>query len=110
MLFFAMFAFPIAAPVAHADKRVALVVGNAKYVHEGELDNPGNDARAVAAALRRIRFDEVDVVLDADLNAMQSALARFARKADAADLALIYYSGHGIEVDGTNYLTRSARS
>jgi formylglycine-generating enzyme required for sulfatase activity/uncharacterized caspase-like protein len=99
-----MFALLVATPAVHADKRVALVIGNAKYVHEGELDNPGNDARAVAAALNRIKFDEVEVVLDADLNAMQSALARFARKADAADLALIYYSGHGIEVDGTNYL------
>jgi hypothetical protein len=104
ILFVAMLALPVAAPAVHADKRVALVIGNAKYVHEVELDNPGNDARAVAGALKRIRFDEVDVVLDADLNAMQSALARFARKADAADLSLIYYSGHGIEVDGTNYL------
>src|SRR5262245_4926115 len=89
---------------AHAERRVALVIGNAKYAHEEQLKNPGNDAREVAAALKRIAFDDVDVVLDADLIQMQSALARFARKADAADLALIYYSGHGIEVDGRNYL------
>jgi formylglycine-generating enzyme required for sulfatase activity len=92
------------APAAYADKRVALVIGNAQYVHEGRLDNPGNDARAVGAALKRIRFDDVEVVLDADLIAMQRALAGFARKADGADVALIYYSGHGVEVDGKNYL------
>jgi uncharacterized caspase-like protein len=93
-----------AAPAAVAAKRVALVIGNAKYVHEERLANPGNDAREVAAALQRIGFDEVEVVLDADLIAMQSALARFARSTGASDLALIYYSGHGIEVDGRNYL------
>jgi len=92
------------APAAHADRRVALVIGNAQYAHEGRLDNPGNDARAVGAALKRIGFDDVGVVLDTDLIAMQRALADFARKADGADLALIYYSGHGIEVDGKNYL------
>jgi formylglycine-generating enzyme required for sulfatase activity len=91
-------------PAAHAGRRVALVIGNAQYAHEGRLDNPGNDARAVGAALKRVRFDDVEVVLDADLIAMQRALADFARKADGADLALIYYSGHGIEVDGKNYL------
>jgi formylglycine-generating enzyme required for sulfatase activity len=92
-----------AAP-AVAQKRVALVIGNSKYQHEPALANPSNDAREVAAALRAIRFDDVEVLLDADLIAMQSALSRLARKADDADLALIYYSGHGIEVDGRNYL------
>jgi hypothetical protein len=66
-----------AAPPAHAEKRVALVIGNAKYAHEEDLKNPGNDAREVASALKRIRFDDVEVVLDADLIALQSALARF---------------------------------
>jgi uncharacterized caspase-like protein len=89
---------------ALAQKRVALVIGNGEYQHEAALANPGNDAREVSTALKAIRFDDVEVVLDADLIAMQSALARFARKADGADLALIYYSGHGIEVDGRNYL------
>ena len=101
VLFLALLA---AAPAAHAEKRVALVIGNAKYAHEEQLMNPGNDAREVATALKRIKFDDISVVLDADLIQMQSALARFARKTDSADLALIYYSGHGIEVDGRNYL------
>ena len=92
------------AAAAQAERRVALVIGNAKYAHEGHLGNPGNDAREVGAALKRIRFDDVEVVHDADLIAMQSALAAFARKARTADLALIYYSGHGIEIDGRNYL------
>ncbi len=89
---------------AEASRRVALVIGNAKYQHESTLANPGNDAAGVSAALKAINFDDVEVVLDADLIALQSALARFARRADGADVALVYYSGHGIEVDGRNYL------
>jgi formylglycine-generating enzyme required for sulfatase activity len=85
-------------------KRVALVIGNSKYQHESPLANPANDAAGVAAALKAIKFDDVEVVLDADLIALQSALARFARRADGAEVALVYYSGHGIEVDGRNYL------
>jgi uncharacterized protein len=88
---------------AVAQRRVALVVGNGKYINEAPLANPGNDARDVTAALKRIGF-EVRTLLDGDLIAMQSALADFARLADGADLALLYYSGHGIEVDGRNYL------
>ena len=103
-LFAFFLALPAAAPAASGEKRVALLIGNAKYAHEAQLANPGNDAREVAAALKRIKFDDIEVVLDADLNQMQSALARFARRANSADLALIYYSGHGIEVDGRNYL------
>lgn len=85
-------------------KRVALVIGNSKYLHESRLENPANDAAGVAQALKAINFDDVEVVLDADLIALQSALARFARRADGAEVALVYYSGHGIEVDGRNYL------
>ena len=87
-----------------AARRVALVIGNGAYQHSSALSNPANDAKSVAAALRRIAFDDVEVVLDADLTAMHQALTRFARLADRADLALVYYSGHGLEVDGRNYL------
>lgn len=89
---------------SQAMKRVALVIGNANYAHEGRLANPANDARAVAATLKRIGFDNVQVVLDGDLKALQAGLAAFARIADTADMALVYYSGHGIEVNGQNYL------
>jgi uncharacterized caspase-like protein len=89
---------------ALAEKRVALVIGNAAYVNETRLANPEKDARDVAAALKTLGFDDVAVHVNADLKTMSSALAQFARKADAADLALVYYSGHGIEVDGRNFL------
>lgn len=86
------------------DKRVALVIGNGNYAHEGRLSNPANDARAVSDALRKVGFDAVETVLDGDLKAMNAALAAFARAAQNASLALVYYSGHGIEVEGQNYL------
>jgi uncharacterized caspase-like protein len=107
LLFFFMaltFMSDLLACAAMAQKRVALVIGNGKYHHEGQLTNPPNDAREVTAALRRIKFADVQTVLDGDLIAIQTALAAFARRADTADLALIYYSGHGVEVDGKNYL------
>jgi uncharacterized protein len=89
---------------AAAERRVALVMGNSKYVNEAPLSNPGNDAGEMAAALKRIRFDEVRTPVDGDQMAMQSALGQFAKLADGADLAIVYHSGHGIEVDGKNYL------
>lgn len=85
-------------------KRVALVIGNGHYKNEAPLANPVNDARNVEALLRQLRFDDVEALVDGDLTAMHQALARFARKADGAEMALLYYSGHGIEVDGRNYL------
>ena len=91
-------------PAVAADRRVALVIGNSKYVEAGNLPNATNDARAVSAAFKKLGFEDVQMALDGDLKSMQSALATFARKADGADLALVYYSGHGIEVDGRNYL------
>jgi hypothetical protein len=87
---FLVLATPLLTSAAYAQKRVALVIGNSKYVHETMLANPGNDAREVAAILKRMKFDDVQVVLDGDLATMQSALAQFARRADAADLSLIY--------------------
>ena len=70
----------------------------------GTFPNATNDARAVSAAFKKLGFEDVQIALDGDLKSMQSALATFARKADGAELALVYYSGHGIEVDGRNYL------
>jgi tripartite-type tricarboxylate transporter receptor subunit TctC/uncharacterized caspase-like protein len=89
---------------AAEEKRVALVIGNGNYAHEGRLSNPANDARAVSEALRKVGFDRVDTVVDGDLKAMNSGLAAFARAAENASLALVYYSGHGMEVEGQNYL------
>jgi uncharacterized caspase-like protein len=84
-------------------KRVGLVIGNGTYAYAGVLTNPANDARDVGAALRTLGFD-VRVVIDADLAAMQSAVKTLARDAEGAEAVLVYYAGHGIEINGQNYL------
>jgi hypothetical protein len=89
---------------ASAEKRVALVVGNSNYKNAAVLPNPGNDATAIAATLRNAGFDVVDSRLDLTASEMRRALRDFADEARDSDVALIYYAGHGIEIDGTNYL------
>ena len=94
----------LAAPwEATAAGRVALVVGNGTYAHIGRLPNPGNDAADMTAALRRLGFD-VTTVRDADRNAMSEALRVFTRNSAGADVSLVFYAGHGLEMDGVNYL------
>lgn len=86
-----------------ADRRVALVIGNSNYAVFGRLPNPAKDARAIADELQRLGFD----VTHADnlgIGAMRKALAAFEEKATGADWALVYYAGHGIELDGKNWL------
>ena len=93
----------MAPATASAAGRVALVVGNGAYGAIGTLPNPGNDAADVASALGRLGFD-VTTVRDADLAGMNEALRLFARDSAGADVALVFYAGHGLEVDGVNYL------
>lgn len=91
------------AGAALAGDRVALVMGNSSYQHVGKLGNPANDASDFADALKGIGFD-VTLALDLDYTGMHQALQQFAAKADGADMALIYFAGHGIEIDKENYL------
>jgi TPR repeat protein len=93
----------LAAPGAVADTRVALVVGNSSYAHGGRLPNPANDAAAVAEALRKVGFN---VTSRQDLGKVEfeQALKAFTRDAAGADVAVVYYAGHGMEMGGTNYL------
>ena len=94
----------LAAPtVVFADGRVALVVGNSTYANIGRLPNPENDAADVSAALRRIGF-EVTTEFDADRVELTEALRAFTRQSAGADVSLVFYAGHGIEMDGVNYL------
>ena len=86
-----------------AGRRVALVVGNGAYTVASPLDNPPNDAADVTAALRRLDFDVVSR-FDADEDAMDDALAEFEDRSAGADLALVFYAGHGLEMNGDNYL------
>ncbi len=91
------------AGAALADKRVALVIGNADYTNVPALTNPISDAGAIGASLERIGFT-VTRQNDLGYDAMRRALLDFSRVAAGADMALIYYAGHGMEVGGQNYL------
>lgn len=82
---------------------VALVIGNGDYEHIAALPNPSNDARAVEELLDQLGF-ETDVVADRDARRLRRALEDFVEDAEGADVAIIYYSGHGIEAGGENYL------
>jgi formylglycine-generating enzyme required for sulfatase activity len=86
------------------EKRVALVIGNAVYRHADTLKNPANDAKAISAALARLGFTGAKPQLNLDFNGLRRALQDFAKDADSADMALIYFAGHGIEVDMRNFL------
>lgn len=84
-------------------KRIALVIANGDYASIGVLKNPPNDAKAVAATLRRLGF-EVFERNDSKLSDTAAALAEFGRMASRAEWALIYFAGHGIEIGGRSYL------
>ena len=94
----------LACQPASAEKRVALVLGNSNYKNAALLPNPANDAAAIAATLKGAGFDVVDSRLDLQSADMRRALREFADQARDADIAVVYYAGHGIEIDGTNYL------
>ncbi|MEP3227514.1 MAG: caspase family protein [Parasphingorhabdus sp.] len=87
-----------------AAKRVALVIGNSNYGQSSSLANPVNDAQLIAGAAKRAGFDEVVTALDLDVQAFQRALRDFRQKANGADVAMVYYAGHGIEGQGKNWL------
>jgi uncharacterized caspase-like protein len=89
---------------ALADKRVALVIGNAAYQNVAPLKNPAEDARAVAQMFRDAGFDQVDLKIDLGNSEFRRAVRDFTLQANQADVAVIYFSGHGLELYGTNYL------
>src|SRR5262245_21554157 len=85
-----------------AEKRVALVIGNGAY-KVGRLSNPILDARALAQTLRSLGF-EVTAYEDLDYRAMRRAVAEFGERIADGGVALFYYAGHGLQVNGRNYL------
>ncbi len=103
-------AAPVVSPAAvrttsaSQGRRIALVIGNSAYKNVQQLDNPKNDAKIVGASLRNIGFDDVRIVTDATRDDLRDALRKFADDARNADWALIYYAGHGVELDGVDYL------
>ena len=101
---FAMVVLASTGVSAFAEKRVALVIGNSAYKNVARLKNPANDASVVTAMLKSAGFDTIDSRADLSVVEMRRALREFGNKTRDADVAVVYYAGHGIEVDGTNYL------
>jgi Caspase domain len=105
--------FPNVGPKAHGataapapptlGRRIALVIGNGAYVHAPQLLNPTNDARVIAGYLRDMGFDVSDGI-DLDRAAMMSLIADFLRAAATANIAVLFYAGHGVQIDGENFL------
>lgn len=94
----------IAPAPAQAERKVALVVGNAHYKNPSLiLSNPKNDAEDVATLLRSLDFD-VTLTVEADKRSFDIAMTQFARTATGADAALFYYAGHALQYQGRNYL------
>src|SRR5690348_18126302 len=91
---------------AHAVTKVAFVVGNSDYRGVGRLANPANDAALVAQTLQQLGFTLVGGKAQINIDKAQfDRLAQtFGRDAHGADVALFYYAGHGLQLDGTNYL------
>ena len=87
-----------------ADKRVALIVGNSTYQTVPQLPNPARDASAVVKMFKDAGFDSVDVQLNVGNLEFKRAIRKFEAAADQADIAVVYYAGHGIEIGGINYL------
>ena len=93
----------MAAPGHAAEKRVALVIGNSGYHHTAKLPNPRNDAADIAAALRTKGFEVIEGH-DLDKSALDRSVREFARALTGAHVSLLFYAGHGLQVDGQNYL------
>jgi len=89
---------------AELGRRVALVIGNSTYSNAPVLANPARDAEDVAGALQRLGFQSVVLETNLGREKMIDALRTFARQAQSADWALVYFAGHGMEVGGVNYL------
>ena len=100
---FAAVAVAMICSQALAAPRVALVIGNASYAHAPALANPLSDAADVGAALGRLGF-EVTRLENADRASLWRGLKDFALAASASEVAVVFYAGHGIEVDQRNFL------
>ncbi|MGO9683213.1 MAG: caspase family protein [Beijerinckiaceae bacterium] len=101
-----MIAFAIVLPAAasaQAQTRVALVVGNSRYANVAALANPENDAKEIGRSFERLGFS-VTQLLDANFDGLRKALLQFNRTAMGADIAVIYFAGHGMEVNDENWL------
>jgi uncharacterized caspase-like protein len=94
----------ISANPALAEKRIALVIGMSRYQQVPRLANPVRDADAISALLKMAGFDVVDGERDLGISDLRRVVRELAETARDADIAVVYFAGHGIELDGTNYL------
>ncbi len=88
--------------VAQRQERIALVIGNSAY-QEDPLANPVNDANDIAQALQELGFD-VTLIQNKDLRGMEDAIEDFSRELRQGGVGVFYYAGHGVQVNGENYL------
>jgi hypothetical protein len=100
----ALLVLPLSAGPALAQKRVALVVGNGVYQNVARLANPVNDATAIAQMFKNAGFDSVTMRRDLGILEFKRALREFLDAAQDADIAVMYYAGHGIQVGDMNYM------
>src|SRR5215471_2546786 len=89
---------------AFAEKRIALVIGNSAYQKVPPLANPARDADAMSAMFKNAGFDVVQSRRNLGIGDMRRTLRDFSDEARDADVAIVYYAGHGMEIDGVNYL------
>jgi hypothetical protein len=103
MLFGGGLMLVVCGSAALAEKRVALVIGNSAYQNAGRLPNPARDADAVAEMFKKAGYD-VSLLKDAGNLEFKRNIRKFEDAASDADIAVIFYAGHGIEIGGTNYV------
>lgn len=101
---FMLTAFFLLVPTAAEARKIALIIGNSDYANTSHLVNPANDIKIVAASARAAGFDDVTVAADLAVNEFQKAMRDFRAKAEGAEVAMVYYAGHGIEAQGKNWL------
>jgi uncharacterized caspase-like protein len=104
LLIFLGFLFGLSAAPALAEKRVALVIGMSRYQQVPQLANPARDAEAMSALFKRAGFDVIDSERDLGIADLRRVIREFSETSRDADISVVYYAGHGIEVDGANYL------
>ena len=102
-LFLLLLASVAAAAQTADQRRIALVIGNGDYLHTTVLPNAPNDGRAMAEALRGLDFEVLEGI-DVDRRGTEDLIRQFAQRLRGADVGLFYYAGHGLQVDGSNYI------
>jgi Caspase domain/Domain of unknown function (DUF4189)/Putative peptidoglycan binding domain len=104
VIFLAFWSIWLFSQPAFAERRVALVMGNSAYQNVNRLANPSNDSEAMSTILKKAGFDVVELKRDLNVSEMRRALRDFSDSVREADVAIVYFAGHGIEINGNNYL------